>query len=76
MRVSYYGRLAEAAGLRSEEVAGASTVAQLRALLVGRVAGIEDSKRVRALVDDVVVDEEHWLEGVEEVGFLPPVSGG
>jgi molybdopterin converting factor small subunit len=76
MRVSYYGRLAEAAGLRSEEVAGASTVAQLRALLAGRVAGIEDSKRVRALVDDVVVDEEHWLEGVEEVGFLPPVSGG
>ena len=76
MRVSYYGRLAEAAGSRSEEVAGASTVAQLRALLAGRVAGIEDSKRVRALVDDVVVDEEHWLEGVEEVGFLPPVSGG
>lgn len=76
MRVSYYGRLAEAAGLRSEEVAGASTVAQLRALLAGWVAGIEDSKRVRALVDDVVVDEEHWLEGVEEVGFLPPVSGG
>ena len=76
MRVSYYGRLAEAAGLRSEEIAGASTVAQLRALLAGRVAGIEDSKRVRALVDDVVVDEEHWLEGVEEVGFLPPVSGG
>ena len=76
MRVSYYGWLAEAAGLRSEEVAGASTVAQLRALLAGWVAGIEDSKRVRALVDDVVVDEEHWLEGVEEVGFLPPVSGG
>ena len=76
MRVRYFGRLAEAAGVRSEEIAGAPTVGALRAMLAGRVVGLGDAKRVRALVDDVVVGEEYRLDEVEEVGFLPPVSGG
>ncbi len=76
MRVSYYGRLAEAAGVRSEEVAGAPTVGALRAMLVGRVAGLGDAAKVRALVDDAFVGEDHPLGDVAEVGFLPPVSGG
>jgi molybdopterin converting factor small subunit len=76
MRVSYYGRLAEAAGVRSEEVAGAATVGALRATLARRVVGLGDAGKVRAVVDDVVVGEEYRLDEVEEVGFLPPVSGG
>ena len=77
MRVAYYGRLAEAAGVRSEVVAGGpATVWELRAMLAARVAGIGDAAKVRALVDDVIVGEDHALAGVGEVGFLPPVSGG
>ncbi len=76
MLVRYFGRLAEAAGVRSEEVAGAATVGALRTMLAGRVAGLGDSAKVRALVDDVMVGEEYRLDGVAEVGFLPPVSGG
>lgn len=76
MRVCYFGRLAEAAGLRSEEIARATTVGDLRAILAGRVAGLVDPGRVRALVDDAFVGEEYRLDGVAEVGFLPPVSGG
>ncbi len=76
MRVRYFGRLAEAAGVRSEDVAEVATIGELRALLAGRVAGLGDRAKVRALVDDAFVGEEHRLDGVEEVGFLPPVSGG
>jgi molybdopterin converting factor small subunit len=76
MRVHYFGRLAEAAGVRSEEVAGAATVGALRAMLAGRVVGLGDAAKVRALVDDAFVGEDHRLDGVAEVGFLPPVSGG
>ena len=77
MRVAYFGRLAEAAGVRSEVVADApATVGELRAMLAARVAGIGDAGKVRALVDDVIVGEGHVLAGVAEVGFLPPVSGG
>lgn len=77
MRVAYYGRLAEAAGVRSEVIVDApATVAELRAMLAARGAGIGDAGKVRALVDDVLVGEDHALAGVGEVGFLPPVSGG
>ncbi len=76
IRVHYFGRLAEAAGVRSEEVATAATVGALRAMLAGRVAGLGDAGKVRALVDDTLVGEDHLLAGVAEVGFLPPVSGG
>lgn len=77
MRVAYYGRLAEAAGVRSEVIVDApATVGALRAILAARGAGIGDVSKVRALVDDVLVGEDHALAGVGEVGFLPPVSGG
>ena len=77
MRVAYYGRLAEAAGVRSEVLEmSPATVGELRAMLAARVAGIGDAGKVRALVDDVLVGEDHVLAGVGEVGFLPPVSGG
>ena len=77
MRVAYYGRLAEAAGVRSEVIVDApATVGALRAMLAARGAGIGDVSKVRALVDDVLVGEDHALVGVGEVGFLPPVSGG
>lgn len=77
MRVAYFGRLAEAAGVRSEVVVDApATVGALRAMLAARIAGIGDAGKVRALVDDVIVGEDHGLTGVAEVGFLPPVSGG
>ena len=77
MRVAYFGRLAEAAGVRSETVVDApATVGELRAMLAARVAGIGDAGKVRALVDDVIVGEDFAIGGVGEVGFLPPVSGG
>jgi molybdopterin converting factor small subunit len=76
MRVHYFGRLAEAAGVRSEEIAGPATVGALRAMLAGRVAGLGDAGKVRALVDDAFVGEDHRLDGAVEVAFLPPVSGG
>ena len=77
MRVAYFGRLAEAAGTRSETVAaGPATVGELRAMLAGRVDGIGDVAKVRALVGDVIVGEDFAIGGVAEVGFLPPVSGG
>ena len=77
MRVAYFGRLAEAAGVRSEVLEmSPATVGELRAMLAARVEGIGDAGKVRALVDDVIVGEDHVLAGVAEVGFLPPVSGG
>ena len=77
MRVAYYGRLAEAAGVRSEVLEmSPATVGELRAMLAARVEGVGDAGKVRALVDDAIVGEDHALAGVAEVGFLPPVSGG
>lgn len=76
IRVQYFGWLAEAAGMRSEEVAGASTVGVLRAMLASRIAGLGDAAKVRALVNDACVGEGFALEDGVEVGFLPPVSGG
>ncbi len=77
MRVAYYGRLAEAAGVRSEVLEmSPATVGELRAMLGARIEGIGDAGKVRALVDDVIVGEDFAIGGVAEVGFLPPVSGG
>ena len=80
MRIAYFGRLAEIAGTRFEEVAPPADVVDIRSLrswlgAEGRT-GLADASRNRALVDDEVVPEDFSLEGVGDVAFLPPMSGG
>jgi molybdopterin converting factor small subunit len=75
--VRYFAAAAEAAGRDEESVAGASTVGDLRALLVDRYG--EGMARVLAsgsfLVDGVVSRDDSRALGAR-VDVLPPFAGG
>lgn len=79
VRVLFFASVADAAGLRSMDVAleGRTTVAELRKRLererpklAGRLT------KCAAAVDGAVAEETRALGDGQEVAFLPPVSGG
>jgi molybdopterin converting factor subunit 1 len=79
VRVRYFALLAERAGTASEEVevpAGTDVEGLWRALGERRpgLAGL--GFRPLAACDRAYARWERRLDGVEEVAFLPPVSGG
>lgn len=78
VRVRFFGRLKETAGAGTRELrlpGDGATVADAVARL--REAGaLEDPDRVAYSVGDVLVDADHPLEDGDELGLLPPVSGG
>lgn len=75
--VRYFAAAAEAAGRQGESLA-ASTVAELRALMVERHG--EQLERVLTtcsmLVDGVAADPETTLSATDVVDVLPPFAGG
>ena len=79
VEVRFFASLADRAGTSSEAVdlAPGTDVLGLWRQLVERHPAFSDlSYRPRAACDLELVDWEHELDGVREVAFLPPVSGG
>lgn len=83
LRVLYFAALRERVGCAEEAVdapAGIESVAQLRTWLAQRgepwTAAFAETRRVRAAVDQTMVDDRHALHEGAEVAFFPPVTGG
>jgi molybdopterin converting factor subunit 1 len=79
VQVRFFASLADSAGCSADsiEVEQTADVTELWRLLSARYPGISDI-RYRPLVacDLEYVSWDRSLEGVGEVAFLPPVSGG
>ncbi|MDH6181539.1 molybdopterin synthase sulfur carrier subunit [Microbacteriaceae bacterium SG_E_30_P1] len=77
VEVRYFAAARDAAGLASEQVAGVSTVGELKELIVGRYG--DAMRRVVAsgsfLVDGVVSRDDARELGAR-VDVLPPFAGG
>lgn len=80
VRVAFYGRLREVAGASESEVsvdAASPTVADLAECLREEHPQLAEHLDAAAFaVGDRLVDATRPLEADEEVGVLPPVSGG
>jgi molybdopterin synthase sulfur carrier subunit len=78
-RILLFGRLADVAGWRERELVAPPTLSALRQRL-----GRDDQRLgealagpgVQAAVDQAIVHGDAPLEGVAEIAFLPPMSGG
>lgn len=81
MKVLYFAWLRERIGLSGEEVeTEAETVADLVAELAAReeryAAAFADIRAVRVAVDQELATFDAPLDGVREVAFFPPMTGG
>ncbi len=83
LRVLYFAALRERIGRGEEAVNapdGVANVAQLRSWLTQRGEpwreAFAETRRVRAAVDQAMVDDGHPLHDGAEVAFFPPVTGG
>ena len=80
VKILLYGRLVDGIGAEVDlDAPGGSSIAELRTRLAAAypsAAELLASKRVRACVGNVLVDDEHRPTPGEPVEFLPPVSGG
>ena len=79
VRVLWFASLADHCGAHQEDwpVLPAESVESLWQRAVERHPGLEARKpMLRVACDEKWVDWDASLDGVEEVAFLPPVSGG
>lgn len=81
LTVLYFAWLRERIGLPRETVeTGAATVAGLVAELAARedryALAFSDLKAVRVALDQELAEFDAPLEGVREVAFFPPMTGG
>ena len=82
IRVLYFGRLSEVAAAHPAEVCpppDVTSLAELRRWLCrddARLRAALNQPSVRTVDDGAVVLADMPLDGVDEVAFLPPVSGG
>jgi len=79
--VVYFAWVRERIGLPKERVeTSAKTVADLVAELKAReeryAVAFEDTSALRVAVDQELADFDASLEGVREVAFFPPMTGG
>ena len=75
-RVTMLGRLADAAGWRTRTVE-ADTIGELRLTLERDAPGLSlDADAVAVIVNDVVARGDAAIGPNDEVGFMPPMSGG
>ena len=79
--VLYFAWLRERIGLAREKVeTSATTVADLVAELRGREARYDaafaDTASIRVAIDQELADFSAPLQGVREVAFFPPMTGG
>jgi molybdopterin synthase sulfur carrier subunit len=81
MDVLYFAWVRERIGIPREQVdTQAATVADLVAELIAReeryAAAFADLSALRVAVDQELTDFDAPLEGVREVAFFPPMTGG
>lgn len=82
MRILYFAWLRERVGAGREDVdaGGARTVAELIEALKARdaryAAAFADLSAIRVALDHEQAELDAPLEGVAEVAFFPPVTGG
>lgn len=81
MRVIYFAWVRERIGLGSEEVeSSAATVQDLVDELRGReeryALAFSDLSAIRVAVDQELTGFDAKLDGVREVAFFPPMTGG
>jgi sulfur-carrier protein len=81
MRVVYLGKLADVAGIRTEEILLPPTIttsASLRTWLDETRAfhGALLHRSVRMAVNNEIVVDHHPIFDHDEIALLPPVSGG
>lgn len=81
IEVLYFAWLRERIGERSEQIeTSATTVAELVEELRGRseahALAFSDVSSVRVALDQELTDMEASLNGVREVAFFPPMTGG
>ena len=73
MNVLYFAWVRERIGLPRETV---DTMARTVAELVDELRAREDRYALRVAVDQTLTDFDAPLEGVREVAFFPPMTGG
>lgn len=81
MNVLYFAWVRERIGLPREEVeSSAETVSELVDELVARedryAAAFADRSALRVAIDQELSDFDAKLDGVREVAFFPPMTGG
>ena len=80
MKVTFYGRLADAIGPEADLQTGPSvSVGEVRRLLAAEhpaAAATLASRRSVACIGGSVVRDDHVIAEGDHVEFLPPVSGG
>ncbi len=81
MKIVYFAWLRERIGLPEEELTTkAQTVAELVAELAARderhALAFSDMGSVRVALDQTLPDLDAPLDGVTEVAFFPPMTGG
>jgi molybdopterin synthase sulfur carrier subunit len=78
-KVLLFGRLADIAGWRMREIETPGQLLALRAQLAAEdpaLGAALNGPGVQAAVDQVLTRSDVALDGVREVAFLPPLSGG
>ena len=81
MQILYFAWVRERIGVPREEIeTEAATVAELVAELRGREeryeAAFADTAALRVALDQELAEVSDSLEGVREVAFFPPMTGG
>lgn len=81
MQVLYFAWVRERIGLAKEDIeTAAATPAALIKELMARdaryVAAFEDTSALRVALDQTLSEMDSPLEGVREVAFFPPMTGG
>lgn len=80
MKVFFYGKLASAVGPQLDvPIKAPCSVGGLRRQLIATYPQVAESlqdDRVKAIVGETVVGDDHPLAAQDEVEFLAPVSGG
>ena len=82
VRLLFFGNLRDAAGGREREIALPADVASV-ADLVAAISSEDEAlgsalneTRMRFVVNQKVVEPETSIQDSDEIGFLPPFSGG
>jgi sulfur-carrier protein len=83
MKVLYFARFKQIIGRASDDVAVPAHVTTVGGLLehliaadAGCASAFANIKTVRAAANQNHVQLDHSLEGITEVAFFPPVTGG
>lgn len=83
MKILYFAWVRQKTGIAEEDIqlpAEVTTVTDLIGWLRGRgpefAHAFEDTRIIRAAVDQVHAQPETAIAGAREVAFFPPVSGG